>query len=160
MKVLMIRQEYTSNRSGGLGNACYNLTNGQMKLKDVVVTFVVPTLSRGDYKPNIKLFGAYDVSVIDLKINVKIFHQVQRFMNVSSTPVHRINPADNQQQSSCHAERPHSLVKIDQYGNVKFPGKYDIDLFPEISRLQRKDSVRGFNKAYRSAILLNSVILN
>ena len=42
MKVLMFGWEFPPHISGGLGTACYGLTQGLSHIEDLDVTFVVP----------------------------------------------------------------------------------------------------------------------
>lgn len=134
MKVLMFGWEFPPNISGGLGTACYGLTKGMTKLKDVEVTFVVPKVFGGEDKSNINLIGASDVSVINRKVNLKEFGQSVKFIEVSSKLVPYVDPEDFWQQTAYNVEGTQSLIEVDQEGKVKFTGKYGPDLLSEINR--------------------------
>ena len=134
MRVLMFGWEFPPNISGGLGTACYGLTKGLSKLKDVEVTFVVPKVFGGEDKSNINLIGAGDVPITNRKIQFAEFGKSLEYLEVNSKLVPYVGPEEYYRQTSFTVEGIKSFVETNAEGKVKFTGKYTEDLFSEIAR--------------------------
>ena len=63
MKVLMFGWEFPPHISGGLGTACYGLTNGMSYLDDMEILFVVPKAFGDEDQTKLRLLGANDIKL-------------------------------------------------------------------------------------------------
>ncbi len=73
MKVLMFGWEFPPHISGGLGTACYGLTKGLAKQKDLELIFVVPKLHGDEDSSVAELIGAGDVFVRQTRFDYREF---------------------------------------------------------------------------------------
>lgn len=132
MKVLMFGWEFPPHISGGLGTACYGLTNGLSNFKDIEVLFVVPKAYGDEDQGTMKLIGAGDVSITKKKI---LFNDTQRkidYYEVDSTIVPYTDPDEFWKLTSArHAEQT-QFVETDDNGKIPFTGKYGQNLITEI----------------------------
>jgi glycosyltransferase involved in cell wall biosynthesis len=132
MKVLMFGWEFPPHISGGLGTACYGLTKGLAEFNDIEVTFVVPKAYGDEDQSAIKLIGAGDVPITKKKLH---FVDIQRkidYYEVDSSIIPYTSPEEFWNlTSSKHSERT-GFVETDDYGRIKFTGKYGSNLIDEI----------------------------
>ena len=133
MRVLMFGWEFPPHISGGLGTACYGLTNGMSKFHDVEILFVVPKAFGDEDQSAAHIIGASDVYVSQHKIKSKKFSKQLSYVEVDSLLVPYTEPDEfyriiNKNKSSIHKE----LIKGDFEGKFDFAGGYGPNLFTEI----------------------------
>ncbi len=134
MKVLMFGWEFPPHISGGLGTACYGLTRGLSYIKDIDVTFVVPKAFGNENQKNIKLLGANDISVKQLKIHLKNFKKKIKFLEVDSLIVPYMDPEEYYKYTNKSKSLKKQLFETNEQGKINFSGKYGINLLDEIKK--------------------------
>jgi glycosyltransferase involved in cell wall biosynthesis len=134
MKVLMFGWEFPPHISGGLGTACYGLTKGLANFDDIEVTFVVPKAYGDEDQSSMKLIGAGDISITRKKVTFEDFQQKIDYYEVDSAIVPYTDPEEFWKlTSSKHSSRT-QFIETDDFGKLKFSGKYGVDLIDEIYR--------------------------
>jgi glycosyltransferase involved in cell wall biosynthesis len=134
MKVLMFGWEFPPHISGGLGTACYGLTKGLANFDDIEVTFVVPKAYGDEDQSSMRLIGAGDVSITRKKVSFEDFQQKIDYYEVDSAIVPYTDPEEFWKlTSSKHSSRT-QFIETDDFGRLKFSGKYGNDLIDEIYR--------------------------
>ena len=71
MKVLMFGWEFPPHISGGLGTACYGLTKGMSKIKDIDIVFVVPKAYGDEDQNTVKLVGANNTTIRQVQKHIE-----------------------------------------------------------------------------------------
>lgn len=129
----MFGWEFPPHISGGLGTACYGLTKGMSKIKDLEVIFVVPKAYGDEDEQAIKLVGAGDIPLKITKIpeyseNIKNLEYIE----VGSNIIPYLSPEEYYQRLNQQMNEKRYLIETDEKGRIKFTGKYGISLFKEI----------------------------
>lgn len=133
MKVLMFGWEFPPHISGGLGTACYGLTQGLSHIEDLDVTFVVPKAFGDEDQSAMNLIGANNVPIRHRKINVKDFAKKLDYIEVDSKLVPYVDPDEYYKLERLEVSSPHTFVQVNDHGCVNFTGKYGTDLLKEIA---------------------------
>ena len=133
MKVLMFGWEFPPHISGGLGTACYGLTNGMSFLDDVEILFVVPKAFGDEAQSKIRLLGANDVQLSKRNPYYKKLLEKIRFLEVDSNIVPYSDPEDFFNQVSEDKEGRKKYIHTHFSGKLEFTGKYGENLFQEIA---------------------------
>ena len=133
MRVLMFGWEFPPHISGGLGTACYGLTNGMSQLEDMEILFVVPKAFGDEDQSGLRLIGANDVQLREQNTHYqKIFEKIQ-FLEVNSNIVPYTDPEDFFKQVSKDKEGKKQYVHTHFSGKLEFTGGYGKNLFQEIA---------------------------
>jgi len=134
MKVLMFGWEFPPHISGGLGTACYGLTKGLANFSDIEVTFVVPKAYGDEDQSSMRLIGAGDISITRKKISFEDFQQKIDYYEVDSAIVPYTDPEEFWKLTSSKHSNRTQFIETDDFGRLKFTGKYGNDLIDEIYR--------------------------
>lgn len=133
MRVLMFGWEFPPHISGGLGTACYGLTNGMSQLDDIEILFVVPKAFGDEDQSGLRLIGANDVQLREQNTHYqKIFEKI-RFLEVNSNIVPYTDPEDFFKQVSKDKEGKKQYVHTHFSDKLEFTGGYGENLFQEIA---------------------------
>lgn len=129
MKVLMFGWEFPPHISGGLGTACFGLTEA-MSLESIDIVFVVPKLFGDEPSDGLNMIGAGDVVVSTQSKSYKKYQQNLKTIMVNSLLSPYINP-------SLYSERYIlGTTRSLNNGSTKlgFSGSYGGDLLAEVER--------------------------
>ncbi len=132
MKVLMFGWEFPPHISGGLGTACYGLTKGLSNFKDIEIIFVVPKAYGDEDQSSMKLIGAGDVQITKKKIFFNDYQSKIDYFEVDSAIVPYTDPEEFWQLKSSKYSNRTKFVETDDFGKIKFSGKYGSNLINEI----------------------------
>lgn len=133
MKVLMFGWEFPPHITGGLGTACFGLTNGLLH-QDVEVIFVVPKAYGDEKTESVRLINASDILININKSYYYDYWKNVQYVEIGSNMVPYASPEEfwnllnfNEKQgeewkSSLYAQR------------FEFSGKYGKDLLLEVKR--------------------------
>jgi len=133
MKVLMFGWEFPPHISGGLGTACYGLTNGMSFLEDMEILFVVPRAFGDEDQSKLRLIGANDVRLSKRNVHYKKLLEKIKFLEVNSNIVPYTDPEDFYNQVSKDKEGNKKYVHTHFSGKLEFTGGYGENLFQEIA---------------------------
>ena len=132
MKVLMFGWEFPPHISGGLGTACYGLTQGLAGYKDVDVIFVVPKAYGDEDQSNMQLIGANHVPITKKKVAFNDLQKKIDYYEIESGIVPYVDPREFWKLvSKKHSEKTR-FIETDPEGKLEFTGKYEVDLLHEI----------------------------
>ena len=127
----MFGWEFPPHISGGLGTACYGLTNGLSQLEQVELTFVVPK-AFGDEKPtSLQLVGANEIPVMQSEIQLSGGNNAE-YIEVDSLLVPYVSEEEFWSLKSRKLPRETKLIKTDDGYRVNFSGGYHTGLMDEI----------------------------
>lgn len=132
MKVLMFGWEFPPHISGGLGTACYGLTKGLSTFKDIEIIFVVPKAYGDEDQSTMRLIGAGDVQITRKKIFFNDSQSKIDYYEVDSAIVPYTDPEEFWQLKSTRYSNRTKFVETDDFGKIKFSGKYGSNLINEI----------------------------
>lgn len=133
MNVLMFGWEFPPHITGGLGTACFGLTNG-LAANKVPVKFVVPKAYGDEDQTNVRIINGSDVEVSFTEKMVKDYWDYISYVEVESKIIPYVSPedyyniVDSKQHSSTSSESKQFQGKYD------FSGKYGTNLIEEIMR--------------------------
>jgi len=133
MKVLMFGWEFPPHISGGLGTACYGLTNGMSYLEDMEILFVVPKAFGDEDQSKLRLIGANDVKLSKRNVHYKKLLEKIKFLEVNSNIVPYTDPEDFYNQVSKDKQGNKEYVHTHFRGKLEFTGGYGENLFQEIA---------------------------
>ncbi len=133
MRVLMFGWEFPPHISGGLGTACYGMTNG-LAHNDVDVLFVMPSASGDEDQSSVRIINASDVEVYDTCRDVNEFLGKVEFLRVGSNLMPYIDPVAFSELSVEERKVQTDEFKIHFKQKYKFSGKYGTNLMEEVSR--------------------------
>jgi len=133
MKVLMFGWEFPPHISGGLGTACYGLTNGMSHLEDIEILFVVPKAFGDEDQSKLRLIGANDVTLSKRNVHYKKLLEKIQFLEVNSNIVPYTDPEDFYNQVSKDKQGDKKYVHTHFNGKLEFTGGYGENLFQEIA---------------------------
>jgi glycosyltransferase involved in cell wall biosynthesis len=133
MKVLMFGWEFPPHITGGLGTACYGMTQGLSKA-DVEVLFVVPKAYGDEDQDAIKLVNASDIKISITGTEKEIFLEKVTFIEVGSNLIPYVGPEDFAKVMELAKLRSLSKSTSVFQEEFKFSGKYGTNLLEEVSR--------------------------
>ncbi|HOF46214.1 MAG TPA: glycogen/starch synthase, partial [Bacteroidales bacterium] len=131
MKVLMFGWEFPPHIAGGLGTACFGLTQGLAK-NHVDVTFVMPKASGDEDQRKIKIISASDVELDTRYSDYFQFHKEISYVEVNSRLIPYVGLDDyfnviNQKESGLLED-----VKVTEKRKYLFSGTYGANLMEEV----------------------------
>lgn len=133
MKVLMFGWEFPPHISGGLGTACYGLTNGLSYFDDMDILFVVPKAFGDEDQSKLRLIGANDIVLSEKNIHYRNLMEKIRFMEVNSNIIPYTDPEEyfklEEHDKSGTKQFVHALFS----GKLEFTGGYGANLYQEIA---------------------------
>jgi glycogen(starch) synthase len=132
MKLLMFGWEFPPHISGGLGTACYGLTNGMSHLQDMEIIFVVPKAFGNEDQSKIRLLGANEIALGNRTSHyMKTLEKIQ-FLEVNSNLVPYTDPEEFFNLVSQEKEGNKQYIHTNFSGKLEFTGGYGNNLFQEI----------------------------
>lgn len=132
MKVLMFGWEFPPHISGGLGTACYGLTKGMSKIRDIEIVFVVPKAYGDENQNTMKLVGANNTTVRQVQEHIEEFRRKHTYLEVDAMLIPYNDPEKYYTFSSEeHIGKKH-FFDVNEKGKIKFSGTYGEDLIDEI----------------------------
>ncbi|HDR68650.1 MAG TPA: glycosyltransferase family 1 protein, partial [Bacteroidaceae bacterium] len=133
MRVLMFGWEFPPHISGGLGTACYGLTNGMSSIPGLEILFVVPKAYGDEDQKKIKVMGAGDVTM-DLR-NLKYGEYLRElsYIEVDSNIVPYTSPEEYEKLVKKSEHKKKKFIHTRMGGKLVFTGKYGNNLFDEIA---------------------------
>ncbi|HPY80643.1 MAG TPA: glycosyltransferase family 4 protein [Bacteroidales bacterium] len=131
MKVLVFGWEFPPHIAGGLGTACFGLTQGLAK-NHVDVTFVMPKASGDEDQRKIKIISASDVELDTRYSDYFQFHKEISYVEVNSRLIPYVGLDDyfnviNQKESALLED-----VKVTEKRKYLFSGTYGANLMEEV----------------------------
>ncbi|MBN1987757.1 MAG: glycosyltransferase family 4 protein, partial [Prolixibacteraceae bacterium] len=132
MKVLMFGWEFPPHISGGLGTACYGLTKGLTKLKNVHVIFVVPKAFGDEDQTGVQLIGANNVAINHREIEFDDISQKMDYLEIDSQIVPYVSEEEFWKLKSGKYSKETRFVNTDDSYKIDFSGTYGPGLFSEI----------------------------
>ncbi len=133
MRVLMFGWEFPPHITGGLGTACYGLTQGLAK-KGLEVIFVVPKAFGDEDKSFIRLVAAEDIDVNLSKVELEEFWRKIHYLEISSNIVPYIDPVEYARLIEQAELEKTILNESTTKRKFQFSGKYGINLMDEVTR--------------------------
>jgi glycogen(starch) synthase len=133
MRVLMFGWEFPPHISGGLGTACYGLTQGMSYLKDMEIIFVVPRAFGDEEQSRLRLVGANDIRLSKRNPHYQKLLEKIHFLEVNSNIIPYTDPEDFFEQVSKDREGNKQYVHTHFSGKLEFTGGYGDNLFQEIA---------------------------
>lgn len=132
MRVLMFGWEFPPHISGGLGTACYGLTNGLSKIEDLDIVFVVPKAYGDEDQSKMELVGANNTNIKQIQSHIERFRSKHTYLEVDSHLVPYNDPDEYYTFSSQDLYGKNKFFKVDKEGKLEFSGKYGANLIEEI----------------------------
>ena len=133
MKVLMFGWEFPPHISGGLGTACYGLTNGLSHFKDVEILFVVPKAFGDEDQSKLRLIGANDIELTERDVHYQKLLENISFLEVNSNIVPYTDPEEYFNLLEKHKSGEKQFVQTHFRGKLEFTGSYGANLYQEIT---------------------------
>ena len=133
MKVLMFGWEFPPHISGGLGTACYGLTNGLSHFKDLEIIFVVPRAFGDEDQSKLRLIGANDIELTGKDVNQQKLLERISFLQVNSNIVPYMDPAEYFELLEKNKAGEKQFVQTHFRGKLEFTGSYGSNLYQEIT---------------------------
>ncbi|RPH32344.1 MAG: glycosyltransferase family 1 protein [Bacteroidales bacterium] len=133
MKVLMFGWEFPPHITGGLGTACFGLTQGLAK-KNIEVIFVVPKTFGDEDNSSIRLVAAEDIDISHTKFEMEEFWRRIQYLEISSNIIPYVDPEEYQrliEQSELEKTKYNESTTARKF---KFSGRYGITLMDEVTR--------------------------
>ncbi len=129
----MFGWEFPPHISGGLGTACYGLTNGMSHLKDMEIIFVVPKAFGDEDQAKIRLVGANDVPLTQSDPQYTKLLEKINFLEVNSNIVPYTDPEDYFRLMEENQEDRKHYVHTHFKGKLELTGGYGENLYQEIA---------------------------
>ena len=133
MRVLMFGWEFPPHISGGLGTACYGLTNGLSYFDDMDILFVVPKAFGDEDQSKLRLIGANDVVLSEQNIHYQDLMEKIRFMEVNSNIIPYTDPEEYFNLMEQDKSGKKQFVHARFSGKLEFTGGYGANLYQEIA---------------------------
>ncbi len=133
MRVLMFGWEFPPHISGGLGTACYGLTNGLSHFKDMEILFVVPKAFGDEDQSKLRLIGANDIVLGKRNIHYQKLLEKIRFMEVNSNIIPYTDPEEYFKLVEQDKTGEKQFIHARFSGRFEFTGGYGAGLFQEIA---------------------------
>ncbi len=128
----MFGWEFPPHISGGLGTACYGLTKGMSKIKDLDIVFVVPKAYGDEDQRSMRLVGANDVTIKQIQSHLEEFKTKHKYLEVDTLIVPYTDPDEFYKFSSIDITGKSKFFSVDEKGKINFSGKYGTNLIEEI----------------------------
>lgn len=132
MRVLMFGWEFPPHISGGLGTACFGLTEGLLQ-HDVDVLFVVPRLFGDEDKSKFRLISATDIGVDFSNPYYKDLLKRLNYIQISSSIIPYLSPEEYTKYTTISKHNSISGIDISST-NFDFSGHYGKDLMKEVAQ--------------------------
>ena len=132
MRVLMFGWEFPPHISGGLGTACYGLTKGLAKLKNIEVIFVVPKAFGDEDQTAMKLIGANNISVSKKEIQFEENQKKIDYFEVNSQIIPYVGEDEFWKLKSGKYPKGTKFIETDKSCKIDFSGTYGTNLLQEI----------------------------
>jgi len=130
----MFGWEFPPHITGGLGTACYGLTKGLSRYKDVNVTFVVPKAYGDEDQSTARIIGADGVHIKERTFTFSDFLRKMKMIEVESLLVPYLTPEEFENSLEILSEKEIGVnLKTRVRGRLRFTGTYGKNLFQEIS---------------------------
>ena len=133
MRVLMFGWEFPPHISGGLGTACYGLTNGLSHFDDMDILFVVPKAFGDEDQSKLRLIGANDVVLGEQNIHYQELLEKIQFLEVNSNIIPYTDPEEYFKLLEHDKTGQKQFVHARFSGKLEFTGGYGAGLFQEIA---------------------------
>ena len=133
MKVLMFGWEFPPHISGGLGTACYGLTNGLSHFDDLEILFVVPKAFGDEDQSKLRLIGANDIELGGSDIHYQKLLEKISFLEVNSNIVPYMDPEEYYDLMEKDKTGQKQYVQTHFRGKLEFTGTYGANLYQEIT---------------------------
>ncbi len=133
MRVLMFGWEFPPHISGGLGTACYGLTNGLSYFDDMDILFVVPKAFGDEDQSKLRLIGANDRVLSEGNVHYQALMKKIRFMEVNSSIIPYTDPEEYFKLMEQDKSGGKQFVHARFSGKLEFTGGYGPNLFQEIA---------------------------
>jgi glycogen(starch) synthase len=133
MRVLMFGWEFPPHISGGLGTACYGLTNGLSHFDDMDILFVVPKAFGDEDQSKLRLIGANDVVLGEQNIHYQELLEKIQFLEVNSNIIPYTDPEEYFKLLEQDKTGQKQFVHARFSGKLEFTGGYGAGLFQEIA---------------------------
>lgn len=133
MRVLMFGWEFPPHITGGLGTACFGLTQGLAK-HNVDIVFVVPKAFGGEDQSAIRLVSAEDIDLTQSATKLSEFWDHIKYLEISSNIVPYVDPEEYRRVIE-HTNLNSEEITIGSFKKrFKFSGKYGPNLMDEVNR--------------------------
>lgn len=130
----MFGWEFPPHITGGLGTACYGLTKGLSRYKDVDVTFVVPKAYGDEDQSSARIIGADGVHIKERTFTFSDFLRKMKMIEVESLLVPYLTPEEFEKSFETLSEKEIGVsLQTRVRGRLRFTGTYGKNLFQEIS---------------------------
>ena len=133
MRVLMFGWEFPPYISGGLGTACYGLTQG-MANNGIDVTFIVPKLFDKNAHDHLKMVGADEVRLSLTDEEKESFWEKVKKIGIRSYLVPYHTPESFNEFTASYKSMSSTIKRSVFDPNFSFSGKYGKDLIEEVAR--------------------------
>ncbi|MCX6233833.1 MAG: glycosyltransferase family 4 protein [Bacteroidetes bacterium] len=133
MRVLMFGWEFPPHITGGLGTACFGLTKGLMKHGTEVI-FVVPRAYGDENQEAVRLINASDFSIDTSDPEYNEYWKRITFLQIGSNLIPYVAPEEFTDIIVQQELEKQTVTKGVFSKRFEFSGKYNKDLFEEISR--------------------------
>lgn len=134
MRILMFGWEFPPHISGGLGTACYGLTQGLTQTGDTGVLFVVPRAWGDEDTQGFELLGANQVPVAREVLMEGLTGPGFQFVGINAGIIPYTSPEQFWELKKGKTGKGVSYVEVEKDGTVKFTGNYGASLFREIRK--------------------------
>lgn len=128
----MFGWEFPPHISGGLGTACFGLTNGLSKVEDLDIVFVVPKAFGDEDQSKMKLVGANSIHIKQIQEHIREFKSKHTYLEVDSALIPYNDPDEYYTFRNKDLFSKNKLFKVDHEGKLEFSGKYGANLIEEI----------------------------
>lgn len=133
MRILMFGWEFPPHISGGLGTACYGLTKGLSKIKNLEILFVVPKKYGDEDQKAIQLIGAGEIPMKITRIEHDFpFHKNLKYIEAGSNLIPYTSPEEYYKLTRKKIKGKKHYIETNSDGFIPFTGKYNNGLFTEI----------------------------
>ena len=141
----MFGWEFPPHISGGLGTACFGLTQGLHTLGGMDITFIVPKAFGDEEQKTIRLIGANEIDLGDKLLDYQEFLKQIDYIQVDSNIIPYTSPEEYERLLAKSEKENKELVYTRFGGKLQFTGGYGSSLFQEISNYAIVASQLGRN---------------
>jgi len=128
----MFGWEFPPHISGGLGTACYGLTKGLARLKNIEVTFVVPKAFGDEDQSAMKLIGANNIAISRKEVQFENIQKKIDYYEIDSQIVPYVSEDEFWKLKSAKYSKNLKFVETDEGLKINFSGEYGSNLLQEI----------------------------
>jgi len=144
----MFGWEFPPHISGGLGTACYGLTNGLTKIPDMKIRFVVPKAFGDEEQAKIDILGANDVEIDEKFANYENFLRHVEYIEIDSLIIPYTDPEEFERLIRDAINKNNFYINTSFRGKLHFSGGYGGNLFHEIANYAIIASLVAENKDF------------